>query len=95
MDHLTDRFQVRFYREYFNKNTSNDMKKKKSKMNSYKIEKTFRGLARIGKVQKKGPIFFSRATNFKIELWTSKDRFRSYSLFLKSTPQFLLMKIVF
>ena len=64
-------------------------------MNSYKIEKKFCGLARISKVQKKGLIFFSRATIFKKELWTAKDRFRSYSLFLKSTPQFLLMKKVF
>ena len=64
-------------------------------MNSYKIEKKFCGLARISKVQKKGLIFFSWVTIFKKELWTAKDRFRSYSLFLKSTPQFLLMKIVF
>ena len=75
--------------------TLNDMREKKAKMNSYKIEKKFRGLAGISKVQKKGQIFFSRATIFKKGLWTAKDRFRSYSLFLKSTPQFLLMKIVF
>ena len=38
--------------------------KKKTKMNSYKIEKKFCGLARISKVQKKGLIFFFKGNNF-------------------------------
>ena len=32
--------------------------KKKTKMNSYKIEKKFHGFVRISKVQKKDKIFF-------------------------------------
>ena len=39
------------------------MKKKKSKMNFYKIKKKLCGLAWIGKVQKKGQIFFFKGNN--------------------------------